>query len=88
MRLAHFESKEYVTPIVSGLQNPTKAFTVGADGVEWIDMNATGTLVIVRRKRLPDLVFTAMGHGKYEADSEPVPGNRSGNPKDEWRGKK
>lgn len=86
MRLAHFESNVHVTPVVAGLERPTKAFRAGEEGVEWIDVNSSGTLVIVRRSRLPDIVFTPMGHGVMVGDSEPVPGNRSGNPKEEdWK---
>lgn len=87
MRLAHFESKDYIAPVVSGLERPTKTFMAGVEGVEWIDMNQSGTLVLVRRKRLPDLVFMSMGFGTQEGDSEPVPGNRSGNPVEERKGK-
>jgi len=88
MRLAHFESKDYVPPVVSLLDRPTKSFIAGQGGVEWIDMNPSGTLILVRRARLPDLVFTAMGFGTQEGDASPVPGGRSGNPVEERRGKR
>jgi len=63
IRLAHFEAREYVMPIVSGLAHATKAFQVGTDDVAAIEVTEGGKCVIVRRSRLPDLVFTAMGHG-------------------------
>lgn len=88
MRLAHFESNVAVTPVVGQVERPTKAFRAGEEGVEWIDVNQSGTLVIVRRSRLPDLFFTAMGHGVMVGDSEAVPGNRSGNPVEERKGKR
>lgn len=88
MRLAHFESNVAVTPVVGQVERATKAFRAGEEGVEWIDVNGSGTLVIVRRSRLPDIVFTPMGHGVMVGDSEAVPGNRSGNPVDERRGKR
>jgi hypothetical protein len=88
MRLAHFESKDYVAPVVSGLERPTKTFMKGVEGVEWIDMNPAGTLVQVRRSRLPDLYFMSMGFGTHEGDASPVPGNRSGNPVEDRKGKR
>jgi hypothetical protein len=71
MNLAHFEAREYVMPIVSGLEHATKAFRVGIDDVAAIEVTEGGECVIVRRSRLPDLVFTAMGHGVPSALAKP-----------------
>lgn len=88
MKLAHFRSQEAVMPHVGFVETATRDFRAGNEDVEWIECNAAGTLVIVRRSRRPDLYFTAMGYGTLLGDSETVPGNRAGNPEEAEKRKK
>lgn len=84
MKLAQFQSWRTTVPNVTQLERPTQDFSIGdSGGTEWIDLSRNGTLIIIRRGRLPDLVFTPMGYGIMLDDPEAVPGNRSGNPVEE-----
>lgn len=83
MKLAHFHSWQTTEPHVTQLLVGTREFSVGDNGgTEWIDVPERAVLAYIRRERLPDLIFTAVGYGVLLGDAA-VPGNRSGNPVEE-----
>lgn len=87
-KLKHFHAYEHVMPNETGLQTATKDFMMGdGAGTEWIDVPERAILVHVRRDRLPDIIFTAVGYGIAVGDGT-VPGGRSGNPVEDRKGKR
>lgn len=83
MKLGQFHSWQTTEPHVTQLDKGTRDFaTNDSGGTEWIDVPERAVLVHIRRERLPDLIFTAVGYGVLLGDAA-VPGNRSGNPVEE-----